>query len=331
MTDFMEFLNNADIDTLKKVSGATDLQAERILATRPFASLEDCSRIPNLTSKKLGQMQAGFEQQILSEKMREPENQSEITPQEEGPQETPPKKSRKVTRIILRIGIFLLVIIAIAAAVYFGVPLLYDKFVRPIETNTTGLSDLAKKQATEIARLDGEVSTLAPRISTLESRSDSFDLTFQAQAEKIATLQEMQQILDQKISAQKDEVDAKFSEQVNLTRAIEFLSRSRLYLSQSNFGLAKTDLQASRDILYSLIGIISSEQANALKTVIERLDLALENLPVYPVVAVYDVDTAWQLLVDGLPNIPTQALTPVILPSTATPPSEATPVATPTP
>jgi len=59
--------------------------------------------------------------------------------------------------------------------------------------------------------------------------------------------------------------------------------------------------------------------------------LALSNLPLYPVVAVYDLDLAWQYLVDGLPNVPQTVLTPAI--SATQPPAESTPeaVVTPTP
>jgi len=144
-------------------------------------------------------------------------------------------------------------------------------------------------------------------------------------------LQAMQTQLQTNLDNQKSDTLAQLDQQIALTRAIELLSRSRLYLSESNFGLAQTDAAAARTLLFSLLPTIPADQANGLKVVISRLDLALSNLPAYPVVAVYDIDSAWQLLIDGLPNVPQLALTPSIsstLPSTAavpTPESTVTP------
>ncbi|MCX6054376.1 MAG: hypothetical protein NTZ74_05575 [Chloroflexi bacterium] len=48
------------------------------------------------------------------------------------------------------------------------------------------------------------------------------------------------------------------------------------------------------------------QEANALKVVLNRMD----NLPVSGEIAAINVDIAWQLLIDGLPNVRLMALTP---------------------
>jgi hypothetical protein len=122
---------------------------------------------------------------------------------------------------------------------------------------------------------------------------------------------------------------AELQRQVRLNRAIELLSRARLYLSQSNFGLAKQDVQAAQDLLVPLQTEIPTEKAAALQAVITRLGLALENLPAFPVVAVDDLDIAWQLLVEGLPELPQETATPEPLSETPTPQVDVTPTASP--
>jgi hypothetical protein len=112
-------------------------------------------------------------------------------------------------------------------------------------------------------------------------------------------------------------------EQQSLDRALQLLSRARLYLSQSNYGLAREDISAARSLLFSMLDTISSQKETGLRMVIERLDFALVNLPAYPVVAVYDLDIAWQLLVDDLPAAPELVTTPAVF-ATETPP-ESTP------
>jgi len=74
-----------------------------------------------------------------------------------------------------------------------------------------------------------------------------------------------------------------------------------------------------------------------LNQIIIRLDLALGNMPVFPVIAVDDVDIAWQLMMMGLPEseadviatfTPRPAPTLTVTP-TPEPILEVTPTATP--
>ena len=113
--------------------------------------------------------------------------------------------------------------------------------------------------------------------------------------------------------------------EIMLTRSIETLSRARLYLSQSNFGFAKQDVQSTRDILAQLLTDAPVYQVGALNQIIMRLDLALGNLPVFPVIAVDDVDIAWQLMMTGLPESEADVI------ATFTPALDAAPISTSTP
>jgi hypothetical protein len=173
---------------------------------------------------------------------------------------------------------------AVFAAIKWGIPFVYDRYIKPVENNAASITDLADQQKAEIVRLDEEIAALQERAATLEARADSVDQSLAAQDASLLQLENMQKLLDSDFSIHKTEVLAELSNQLSMTRSIELISRSRLYLSESNFGLAKADLQAARDLLYTL----------------------LEKLPA------------------GLPNVPAQAVTPVILPSTETPEPTAT-------
>jgi hypothetical protein len=122
---------------------------------------------------------------------------------------------------------------------------------------------------------------------------------------------------------------AEVQRQVSLSRAIEFLSRARLYLYESNFGLARLDVQAARDLLLTLQSDIPTDKNAVLQDVITRLDLALDNLPTFPVIAVDDVDIAWQLLVNDLPNLPESTSLPDSTNETPLPTEEVTPTIAP--
>ena len=99
--------------------------------------------------------------------------------------------------------------------------------------------------------------------------------------------------------------------------------------------MARDDVQAARDILAELLIDATSYQVTSINQIIMRLDFALSNLPAFPVIAVDDVDIAWQLLMRGLPEseadviatfTPSATPTPAAV-STFTPTSEVTPSA----
>ena len=149
----------------------------------------------------------------------------------------------------------------------------------------------------------------------------------------LAQLEEMQTSLNNQFNNGNDKLAQELKREIKITRAIEFLSRARLYLSQSNFGLAKEDTQSARDLLAEVQTENPEFKADGLKQVMARLDLALGNLPAFPVIAVGDVDIALQLLMDSLPEGTAEVVaTPTVtiaVTSTLGPTLEVTPTATP--
>lgn len=89
-------------------------------------------------------------------------------------------------------------------------------------------------------------------------------------------------------------------------KAMELLTRSRLYLSQSDLGLAERDILMARDLLAELRSQVYDFQVETLTDILGRLDLAIENLPDAPDLAADDLEVAWQLLARGLPAEPAQ-------------------------
>lgn len=247
------------------------------------------------------------------------------------PDEKPEEKVVKKPRVWVIVLRWLLILLILAGAVYvvilYGVPFIYNTFLRPVENNTTQLSQVAARQASDTQRLEGEITTLQARITGLETRADAVDKALAAHDVTLTNLNTLQNELKQALSDQESHQAAALSYQVDLLRAVNYLSRSRLYLSESNFGLARADALSARNLLASLQASAPAEQAYALNEALNRLDLALANLPAYPVVAVYDIDIAWQYLADGL----SETAPTLVAPSTAPTVATALPEATPTP
>ena len=217
----------------------------------------------------------------------------------------------------------------IGAAIYFGVPFINDNIVVPIQRNTS-----------QIDQLENEIATLQTQLDETNARIGELETNIEAHTASLAKLEGMQATLEQEISNQNNSVMVALKREIMLTRSIETVARARLFLSQSNFGLARDDVQAARDILVELLVDAPAYQADALNQIIMRLDFALGNLPAFPVIAVDDVDIAWQLLMRGLPeseadvvptltSTPTPAPIPTFTPTPEVTSSPITPTATP--
>ncbi len=337
MDKLIDHLNTIEKANLLSLEGMTPELAERLSAGKPFISEENLLKVEGITPGLLETWKKNLPAEAksavrASAPIRQPEERvaSKSTP------EPTASKSSKAGRIITRTLIALLILAALAAAAYYGIPYFRDKVLRPLESNTTRVGELAATQAADTGRLEGdlaalqgEVVNLQEQIATLQSQAEAASESIASHSASLKELETLQSTLRVEMETQNAAALTRMDEQLSLTRALELLSRSRLYLSQNNFGMARTDVSAARDLLFPLLETTSPDQVDGLRVVINRLDMALGNLPAYPVVAVFDVDTAWQLLVDGLPAVPDALVTPLV--TTLTPPPTATPEAAITP
>ncbi|MBI5963580.1 MAG: helix-hairpin-helix domain-containing protein [Chloroflexi bacterium] len=339
MSDFLNFLNTADHETLKKVTGISNTLAENIIAARPIDSADDLLLVHGVGKNLLARMQSYAEAQV------EPsESSAMIQVTEEAPpapieksqpaQESPVEKKPSFwsrlgqafltfIRALFRLIALIIIIGGIGVAIYFGMIFINENLITPIQRN-----------AVQVHQLETEVADLRTQLDETNARIGVVEATIESQTASMAKLEEMQAALEVEISNQNNSVMIALKREVMLTRSIETIARARLFLSQSNFGLAHDDVQAARDILAELLIDAPAYQVDALTQIIMRLDFALSNLPAFPVIAVDDVDIAWQLLMMGLPesaaDVPA-TFTPTPLPfPTFTPTPEAPPTIAPT-
>lgn len=246
---------------------------------------------------------------------------------------------RRFFELLLRLISWVIIFTVFAAALYYGVPLLYQRFVVPVEQNTVEVGELQARQQ----QLEQQLATLQEQLRTLESgqgknsqslneldeRVNELETSIDSHTKSLAVLDEMQSELQKQ-----DELTAsKLERQIDLVKSMELLSRARLYMYQSNFGLAKADVQAARNLLIDVDSTEDVALSNDLVAVIRRLDLILSNLPNFPVAASDDLDIAWQILITGMPTVdPDATAVPAgALSSTPEPTSIPTLQPTPTP
>ncbi len=337
MTDFLDFLNHADLTTLTQVSGITRPIAGNIIAARPFDSVNDCLKVKGMGKALLAKLELFAEAQA-----NESENKSLVPfeeealpalveqsqPERENVEEGPSFWSRlgrallSFLRALIRLVLIVALIVGIGAILYYGLPYINKTFIAPVEKNTA-----------QIDRLEADITTLQTELEKTNNRITALETSVEAHTASIEKLTEMQASLEAQLKEKNDKALLELKHQVMSTRALDILGRGRLYLAQSNFGMAREDVQSARDLLAELHSETNDE---VLTQVIARLDLALGNLPAFPVVAAGDLEIAWQVLISGEAPIisPTAIFTPTFVVDIASPtplPPTQVPSLTPTP
>lgn len=220
-------------------------------------------------------------------------------------------------RALLR---FVLIFGVLGLVIFYGVPLFMQIFVTPVQQNTQRINGM------EI-----QISAIFTKQSDMNSRLLVVEGTIESYSASLENLAAIQSTIEKQLQDNNDKVLIQLKHETMLTRAFDMLGRARLYLAQSNFGLAKEDVQSARDLLFALQTETGDE---ALNQVVARLDLALGNLPQFPVVASGDLEIAWQILMSGEASaiaIATSTPTPAPFVETATPTPFDVPSVTPTP
>ena len=330
MNDFLAFLNSADAETLTKTPGISPTLADSLIAARPFETAEDCLKVHGMGKALLARLQSAFEAGGNASEERalqpvEEEAVMTIPPAGESDSSRGPSFGSRVGALglslfrgLVRLLALFIIVGAIAALVYYGAPAIRSYLMGPAEQNRIEIAQLRS----ELQTMQDQVTDLQTQLAQASGRVDALEQSIAAHTAALAKLEGMQAALEKNVEAADEKLTADLSREIVLTRSIEYLSRARLYLSQSNFGLARNDVQAARDLLAEIQTNEADFKPDALAQILMRLDLALGNLPVFPVIAVSDVDIALELLLSGLPEgaaAPTPTLvvewTPTMVPT----------------
>src|SRR5215208_5622048 len=195
------------------------------------------------------------------------------------------QRVRRFFELLLRLIALVVILGVIGLGLYFGLPLLYERYVVPVEQNTAGVTELQSQQEQtqqQLAALQSRLDTMetgqaqnAKSLTKLDQRLSDLETEITARTQSLAALESMQS----ELQAQSETNSAELQRQINLLKAMELLSRAHLFMYQSNFGLARQDVQLARDLLVTVQKDASGTLADDLDEVARRLDLTLFNLP----------------------------------------------------
>ncbi len=274
-------------------------------------------------------------------------------------------------RFIVRLVLVLLVLGLIAGAIYLAVPYFYRHYVQPLEDLQAQVDtlqqqtvdraqqvnqrlgvlqqDLADLQANQQALsqqmedLQGNEAQIATRLDALETQAKALD----SQIQSLEARLDKQEDAAQSVQATAEALQSAWAQwetrlqamqlQVGVLQTLESLTRARLLLSQENYGLAASELQRAAAAV-AWLQAHTDEHQETLGQAARQIALAHDALPDKPQVSVQDVEAAWQLLVELLPQAAATATPSATEPSssaseTAIPAAgeTATPTPTPTP
>ena len=211
-------------------------------------------------------------------------------------------------------------------------PISTGQAIEPLQNNVARLSDIETSQVMSRDQLTERLDRLGERLAALENERTldmealdglqgditTLDKAVQEQDDLLAqieTLQDDLNDLEGVVSYEATQVmgliatqqaqDAPLNvvrQELKQVKAMELLSRSRLYLMQNNYGSAKDDIENASTVLLALKDEVPDYQQATVEEWIARLELAADNLPDKPALASDDLEIAWRLLVEGLPQ-----------------------------
>ncbi len=240
---------------------------------------------------------------------------------------TPPK--RGLVRRLIRFALFVGVLVGLVAAVIYVAPIVNDRVIQPVETNTADTAELQTAVDNASARIDeletqsaslgAELDAVSATVdgnsettASLVTRVDDIDALLAAQTTRIDDLDDLAATLGEELET----AQSATALEIEFLKSTELLSRARLFLYQANYGLAAQDVQSARDLLAALQANQGDDGPVAPTTLTDalvRIDLVLAALPGRPVAASDDLDIAWRLLLD-------EPLSPLVA-SAAAPPT----------
>lgn len=178
------------------------------------------------------------------------------------------------------------------------------------------IENLAADQATKEDTLNLLGDEMAARLDEIQRDFDTMDTALAEIEVKIEEMKDREGTLSTEVAesiAVQDGIIEEIASDANSARelveslrrelavlkAMELITRSRLFIAQENFGLAADDVQMARDLLAESRTQIPATEVGPLTEIVDRLDAALVNLPRDPSLAEDDLELAWQLLVRG--------------------------------
>ena len=203
----------------------------------------------------------------------------------------------RVSKVLLRLALVVLLGVALGAGAYFGVTLAIRQLGEPTRQNSARIAALEAQLPEAVSRLAEQqesVAELQVQLEDLQTRLGDQGRGQDQLGAQLTTLADQLEDLTKQI--EENTQAQQLRGDLQLTQVMLSLVRARLWLVENNLGLAIAEVERARELLQPL----AAEQpaGSNLQAAIERLDFALIELNTRPLVAADDIEIAWKLLVE---------------------------------
>ena len=203
----------------------------------------------------------------------------------------------RVSKVLLRLALVVLLGVALGAGAYFGVTLAIRQLGEPTRQNSARIAALEAQLPEAVSRLAEQQESVAELQVQLEDLQAQLGDQGRGQDQLGSQLTALADQLEDLTKRIEENTQAhQLRGDLQLTQAMLSLVRAQLWLVENNLGLAIAEVERARELLQPL----AAEQpaGSNLQAAIERLDFALIELNTRPLVAADDIEIAWKLLVE---------------------------------
>ena len=227
-------------------------------------------------------------------------------------------------RGLLRLIVVLLLGGLLGLGLYFGIPYFYQQLVLPVQQNTQSISQITAGQTQIASTWNEQITGLQNRLTALESQQDTNKEQYSELAAQIAEVKTSLSVIssasdttNQQLADIEQQVNSLETKMQNMERFASAQATAqgtqRLQLatlearptlnSDAIYGLdadsARTEIVLAQEILTRLASNAKPEEAQALQAIATRLGLTIQNLANTPLLAIEDIEIAYQLMLNS--------------------------------
>lgn len=218
----------------------------------------------------------------------------------------------RAIKVLLRLLVSIVLGFSIGLGLFWGGKTLYQLAVGPGPSYDQQMQEIQEEVAQlrlELAARDLEIDERRSELESLvNDGADTITAQFEAINEQMTVLAAELAVgtdrlytLEMTLSEAGHPVD-EMQGQLQLIRAMTLLSRAQFWMSEANFGQASDDLASARAMISTQTEKWRGEAENedrikVLDEVVDRLDIALEDILMQPSIAEDEIEIAWKLLI----------------------------------
>jgi hypothetical protein len=260
---------------------------------------------------------------------------------------------QRIFRFLLRIFVVIVLGIGLGAGLFYGSQKLYRDFIAVAQENRARLDQIENDLALSdemvetqmdqleerLVELEGRLAVQAEEIAAFEARVESMRSLQDAQGDEVSELAFLPDDITDlegtilQIVSKVNAIDAELTArglpadqlqfQLQLVRTMAILTRARVSLIHDNMGLASQDISAAVEVLNDMLERGTQEQIETIEPILNRLELALEDVTKSPIIAADELEIAWKLLTEATDYydipLPTPTPTPEAEPTETAP------------